>query len=109
MGVDYEPLVRGPNERYDGVGRYRGFAVSIQINDLPTASNMASASGPEDIHGPEGQLLGRFIPAPKPGMSYPEIGLTDAELMRRLNDPNAEWCTPEEVMARLREIDQCSP
>jgi hypothetical protein len=83
--------------------------VSIQITDISTASNLASASGPQDVRGPDGQLLGQFIPAPRPGLSYPEIGLTDAELMRRLNDPSAKWCTPEEVMARLREIDACSP
>jgi hypothetical protein len=86
-----------------------GTAVSIQIHDEPTATNLARASSPQEIRGPDGQLLGQFIPAPRPGLSYPEIGLTDEELMRRLNDPNAKWYTPEEVMARLREIDQCSP
>lgn len=81
----------------------------IEIRDEPTAAAMASATGLQEVRGPDGRVLGRFIPAPKPGLSYPEIGLTDAELMERLNNPNAKWYTPEEVMARLREIDQCSP
>ena len=32
------------------------------------------------------------------------IDLTDEELDQRLNDPNAKWYTPDEVMARLREL-----
>jgi hypothetical protein len=83
--------------------------MSIQIRDEPTASALAKVSTPQEVHGPDGRLLGRFFPAGKPGISYPESGLTDDELMRRLADPNAKWRTPEEVMARLREIDRCSP
>ncbi|HEX3148579.1 MAG TPA: hypothetical protein VHR66_10875 [Gemmataceae bacterium] len=83
--------------------------MSIQINDETTATNLGSASSPQEVHGPDGRLLGQFIPAPRPGLSYPEVGLTDAELLARLNNPAAKWRTPEEVMARLREIDQCSP
>jgi hypothetical protein len=81
----------------------------IDIRDEPTAAALAAATGLQEVRGPDGRVLGRFIPAPRPGLSYPEIGLSDAELMARLNNPNAKWYTPEEVMARLREIDQCSP
>ncbi len=83
--------------------------MSIQIRDETTAAVLAAATGLQEVQGPDGQVLGRFIPAPRPGMSYPEVGLTDAELMRRLNDPNAKWYTPEKVMARLREIDRHHP
>ena len=83
--------------------------MSILIRDEPTVADFVSATEPEDVRGPDGRLLGQFIPAPKPKMSMPECGLTDEELDRRLNDPNAKWYTPEEVMARLREIDRCSP
>ena len=83
--------------------------MSIQIRDEPTASALAKASTPQEVHGPDGRLLGQFIPAPRPGMSCPEFGLTDDELEQLAHDPNATWHTPEEVMARLREIDRCSP
>ena len=57
--------------------------------------------GPHEVRTPDGRLLGRFTPAP---MSCPEVGLTDEELDARLNDPSARWHTPDEVMARLREL-----
>jgi len=82
--------------------------VSILISDQPTVAALATATGPQEVRGPDGRLLGQFIPAPRAGMTYPELGLTDEELNRRLNDPNAKWYTPEEVMERLREIDRCS-
>jgi hypothetical protein len=82
--------------------------VSILISDQPTVTALTTATGPQDVRGPDGRLLGQFIPAPRAGMTYPELGLTDAELEQRLNDPNAKWHTPEEVMARLREIDRRS-
>ncbi|QJW99298.1 hypothetical protein FTUN_6901 [Frigoriglobus tundricola] len=81
----------------------------ITIHDEPTASALASASTPQDVRGPNGTLLGQFIPASLPKVSFPEFGVTDEELERQLNDPNARWHTPEEVMTRLREIDHCSP
>ena len=56
------------------------------------------------MRGPDGQLLGRFTPAPRPGMMFPELGVTDEEMDRRLNDPNAKWVTGDEVMARLRSL-----
>ena len=83
--------------------------MSIQIRDEPTASALAKAADPQEVRGPDGRLLGRFFPIGKPGISYPELGLTDEELRQRLADPHAKWHTPEEVMARLREIDRCSP
>jgi hypothetical protein len=83
--------------------------MSILIRDESTLTALTIASEAQDVHGPDGRLLGRFIPVPKAKMTYPELGMTDEELEERLNDPNATWHTPEEVMARLREIDQCSP
>ena len=83
--------------------------MSILIRDEPTVAVLANVTEPEDVRAPDGRLLGQFIPAPKPKMSFPEFGVTDEELERELNDPNTKWVTPEEVMARLREIDRCSP
>ncbi|MDB5306784.1 MAG: hypothetical protein JWO38_986 [Gemmataceae bacterium] len=82
--------------------------MSILIRDEPTAAALATATEPQEVRGPDGSLLGQFIPTPKPAMSFSECGLTDEELEQRLNDPNATWHTPEEVMIRLREIDRGS-
>jgi hypothetical protein len=76
----------------------------IIIDDRKTASALTAAVGPEEVRTPDGELLGQFIPAAKPKMTFPELGLTDEELERRENDPNAKWHTAEEVMARLREL-----
>lgn len=82
--------------------------MSITIGDESTASAFESASSPQEVRGPGGKLLGQFIPASLPKVSFPEFGVTDEELERQLNDTNAKWVTPEDVMARLREIDKCS-
>ena len=82
--------------------------MAIQILDAVSASNLSSAQYPSDVHGPDGKMLGRFIPTTIPGTSYPELGLTDEELDALVTDPNATWKTPEQVMARLQEIDQCT-
>ncbi|MBY0514740.1 MAG: hypothetical protein K2P78_12600 [Gemmataceae bacterium] len=82
--------------------------MSILIRDEPTLAAMAAATEPQDVRDADGRLLGRFVPAPTPKMSIPEVGLTDEELDRLENDPNATWVTPEQVMERLREIDRCS-
>lgn len=79
--------------------------MSVTIHDAEAVAALASTTGIEvEIRGPDGQLLGRFTPAPRPGMSFPELGITDEEMDRRLNDPNAKWVTGEEVMARLRSL-----
>jgi hypothetical protein len=83
--------------------------MAITILDESTATALATASTPQEVLGPTGAVLGQFIPASLPKVSFPEFGITDDELDQQLNDPNEKWVTPEEVMARLREIDRCSP
>ena len=79
--------------------------MSVTIRDQAAANTLGESVGYEvDVFGPDGRLLGRFTPAPRPGMSFPEFGVTDEEMDRRLNDPNAKWFTGEEVIARLRSI-----
>jgi hypothetical protein len=82
--------------------------MAITILDESTATALATASTPQEVLGPTGAVLGQFIPASLPKVSFPEFGITDDELDQQLNDPNEKWVTPEEVMARLREIDRCS-
>ena len=56
------------------------------------------------LNRPDGLLLGHFTPAPRPGRMFPEFGVTDEEMDRRLNDPDATWVTGDAVMARLRSL-----
>jgi hypothetical protein len=80
--------------------------MSITIPDEATAAALSAAAEPAEVLGPDGRVLGRFIPAAEK-MSYPELGVTDAELDRTADDPNGVWYTTEQVLARLREIDRC--
>ena len=75
----------------------------LTITDPQTVAAMAAAPHPTTVIGPDGQILGQFSPA-IPGMSFPELGITDEEMDRRLNDPDAKWVTGEEVMARLESL-----
>jgi hypothetical protein len=79
--------------------------MSVTIHDPTTAAALAQAIGAEiELRDPDGRLLGRFTPAPRPGMMFPEFGVTDEEMDRRLNDPSAKWVSGDEVMARLRAL-----
>jgi hypothetical protein len=75
----------------------------VHIQDPQSAAALSAAVHPMNVFGPDGQLLGQFWPV-VPGMSFPEFGITDKEIERRLNDPNAKWYTHEEVMARLHSL-----
>lgn len=79
--------------------------MSLTITDPAILATLSTAVGLDlEIRGPYGQLLGRFTPAPRPGMHFPELGITDEEMDRRLNDPNAKWVSSVEVMARLNSL-----
>ena len=79
--------------------------MSVTINAPAAITTLANVTGVEvEVRSPDGQLLGRFTPAPRPGMSFPEFGVSDEEMFRRLDDPNAKWVTGDEVVARLRSL-----
>ncbi len=79
--------------------------MTLTIPDVTIAATFADAIGfGVEVRGPGGQLLGRFTPAPRPGMSFPELGVTDEELDREIADPNTQWVTAEQVNARMREL-----
>jgi hypothetical protein len=83
--------------------------MSVTIRDERTVEELGKVVGAEiEVFGPDGRLLGRFTPAPRPGMMFPELGMTDEEMNRRLNDSNAKWVTGDEVMARLRSLRDAS-
>ena len=73
--------------------------MSVTLPDAATAALLAQAADRISIRGPDGTLLGFFDP-------LPQLELTDAEAIRRADDPNAKWCTADEVMARLRSLDE---
>jgi hypothetical protein len=79
--------------------------MSLTITDPATLAALVAATEPQvELRGPDGQLLGRYTPAPRPGMMFPELGMTDEELDRLESNPNAKWYTVDEVMARLRSL-----
>ena len=52
----------------------------VTIRDDSTAAYLAAATGIDvEVRGPAGQLLGRFTPAPRPGMMFPEFGMSDED------------------------------
>jgi len=74
----------------------------MTISDPTLAATLAALSTPQELRDPEGRVLGRYVPA-IPGMSFPEIGLTDAELDAIANDPDG-WVPASEVEARLQTL-----
>ncbi len=78
--------------------------MTITVTDPALLATFLASTGVElEVRSPDGQLVGRFTPTPRPGMSFPELGITDEEMDRRLNDPTG-WVTAEEVNARLRQL-----
>lgn len=79
--------------------------MSFTIRDQQAIEAFAAAREPIELTAPDGRVLGRFVPVePSKKMTYPELGMTDEELERRMNDPNVKWYTADEVMARLRSL-----
>ena len=79
--------------------------MAVTIRDEASVALLAATTGMKvEVLGPDGQLIGWLTPAPRPGMSFPELGITDEEMDRRINDPNAVWVTGEQVMARLNSL-----
>jgi hypothetical protein len=87
-----------------GETRFPERTMPIIIADRQTATLLQAAHGPEEVRTADGHVLGQFIPAAKPKMTFPELGITDEELERREKDPNAKWYSADEVMARLAEL-----
>ena len=56
------------------------------------------------VRGPDGQLLGTFLPRHP---SEPDI--TEEEMQRIENDTTGKWYTAEEVEAKLRELRSTPP
>lgn len=79
--------------------------MTVTVRDDTTVSELDHAVGGDvELRTRDGRLLGRFLPAPRPGMMFPELGKTDDELDRIEHDPGARWFTADEVMARIRSL-----
>ncbi|MFO0850368.1 MAG: hypothetical protein U0871_17680 [Gemmataceae bacterium] len=76
--------------------------MSITITDPTAVAALATAVDPDEIRGPDGRLLGRFIPANAPQPAFPEFGLTLAQMDQLRTDPAAEWVPADRVLDRLR-------
>ena len=74
----------------------------MTITDPTLADCLKALSVPQQLRGPDGRVLGRYVPA-IPGMSIPETGLTDAELDAIVADPHG-WLSASEVEARLEAL-----
>ena len=77
--------------------------MSILIADEQLAAKLDRADKPVEICSRDGRRLGFFCPA-KPAKYNLEPPISQEEIERRLNDPDAKWFTAEEVEARLREL-----
>jgi hypothetical protein len=77
--------------------------MSILIADEQLAAKLDRADGPVEICTRDGRRLGFFSPAkPAQHRLEPRISLEEGE--RRLNDPNGEWFTADQVAARMRDV-----
>ena len=73
--------------------------MSVVIRDAAVAAELTAHPGAIEVLGPDGTLLGRFTP-------HLKLKLTIREAINRANQPGVKWHTPDQVMARLREIDE---
>ncbi|MBX9579731.1 MAG: hypothetical protein K2X87_05425 [Gemmataceae bacterium] len=77
----------------------------IVVEDAALAATLSAVAEATTLRGPDGRFLGLFTPAAEFDPSPQEL----EEMDRAINDPNTKWYTAEEVMERLREIDQSGP
>jgi hypothetical protein len=73
--------------------------MSVTIIDEKLSAELAQASEPVQVRARDGHVLGVFTPVRRP----PEPKISEEEMVRRLNDPNAKWYTAAEVEAKMRE------
>ncbi|MBX9583238.1 MAG: hypothetical protein K2X87_23285 [Gemmataceae bacterium] len=76
--------------------------MSIDVTDPQTAAALAATTAPAEVRGPDGRVLGRFVPAKPPAPDEPLVPwdptITREELDRRLAEPGL---TIDEVRERL--------
>lgn len=69
------------------------------VLDYETLAKLRAATVlPCEVYDPAGNLVAYLTPAD------PFAGVDLNALNRRMDDPNAKWHTPDEVMARLRSL-----
>ena len=70
----------------------------FQVTD-PDLLALLRTNAPVDVVDGDGKVIGRVQFQP---MTYPEFGMTDEEMHRHDNDPNATWHTTDEVVEWLQ-------
>ena len=58
----------------------------ITVRDDEMLEALSETIKPLEVRAPDGRVLGEFIPAQRPGLSFPEFGITDEELDRRFSE-----------------------
>ena len=81
--------------------------MSITITDAALLAKLSEGPAVE-LKNEAGEVIGQFFPSRSGERWIHEFGVTVEEMEREIRDPNTKWVTPDEVMARLREIDRCT-
>ncbi len=80
--------------------------MSLLIVDDQMTARLDNANAPLEVCSRDGRRLGYFTPA-KPAKRRFEPDITEEEAVRRLHDTSGPQYTPDQVVARLREL-RCS-
>lgn len=76
--------------------------MSMIINDPKLAADLAAVSVPTELRGPDGAVLGRYVPKVD-GMMFPELGITDEEIYARRRSESG-WVSSDEVEALFERL-----
>ncbi|HLQ43109.1 MAG TPA: hypothetical protein VK137_00150 [Planctomycetaceae bacterium] len=72
--------------------------------DEPLRSKLMQFSKPVNLCDSTGAIIGSFFPHHDPSMYEPVTPLTREELNRRMQAPDPEWFTTEEVLSHLEKL-----
>lgn len=79
---------------------------SIRVNDQALSDQFSANQAPVEVVGPDGRVLGAFIPGPVDPYLI-EAGISREELLRLAADTGTTGFTGEQVLAHLRSL-KCS-
>jgi hypothetical protein len=79
--------------------------VPLTIHDEATVSDLIGPSEPKYLVGPDGCIIGHFVPFPDRGVNFEEAARSIEAAGPPSDSPDAKWYTTDEVVARLRSLD----
>lgn len=77
----------------------------LTIRDEATVRDLIGLTEPKYLVGPDGCIIGHFVPFPDRGVNFEEAARSIEAAGLPGDRPDAKWHTTEEVMARLRSLD----